>query len=349
MTQSWAEQYVDGTIERAWLELRLDLAERFAAILAGGEPASIELTTDAGRTLFVTVAEGHVVVGTGADVELSENVDEAAHAVYRILHEEWQVLHPVFLDSEAVVVPHVEEAPIVPVVPVLGRADSTATLQSWVETTLQEPIAEPLRVRPNGEIAWARGGARAVVSVRNRHWVEVWTVLATQVSFGKARAEIERLSRQYVGVSFVLRQDRLVMSRMVDASPFVPAHLHDALRLQLDLAGRLTGLQATLLRKRARQAQAAVVPPELVALLPSASRVPTSALVAEVRTRAGSTSTLRAWREVARREWRAARALPRGTDDPLGLSRRARISWMVLVRALDLALGAAGDDTQDVA
>ena len=55
-----------------------------------------------------------------------------------------------------------------------------------------------------------------------------------------------------------------------------------------------------------------------------------------------STAMLEAWREVCRREWRKARLLPRGADDPQRLNHRLRTGWMRLGRAVGLALEARG-------
>ena len=196
---SWSEQYVDAQVDRAWLELRMDLAERFAAGMAAGEMEPIDFFTETGECLSIEVdAEQVIIIGEG-HVVFSTNVDEAAYRVYEILHEEWQVVHPVFLDSDVVDVPAVEDNPTGAEVPTLGCADSKETLQAWVEATFQSLLDEPLRVHPDGAILWRRRrGLRPVfVNVRDQHWVEVWTVLATQVSFSKARRAIEKLSRRW--------------------------------------------------------------------------------------------------------------------------------------------------------
>lgn len=341
---SWSEHYVDRQVDKAWLGLRMNLAERFEAGLASGAMVPIDITAPTGETLSVNLVDDQVVVMAGDSVVVTENVDEAAYAVYEILHENWQVTHPVFLDSSAVEIPCIDDNPAGTVVPTLGTADSKATLQAWVVTTFQESCDEPLRVRPSGDIGW-RGlrGTAATVSVRDEHWIEVWSVLATEVGFKKARKVAERLSRRYTGVNFSFRRDMIVMSRMVDAGPFVPQHLTDALAMHLDLATKLSWVQEAVLRKRVKAAREQAVPGELMALLPSANRVATAALANQVGAAAGSSATLQAWREVCRRERRRARRLPRGADDPHRVNYRLRMGWTRLGRAIDVALELHGE------
>lgn len=341
----WGEKYVDGQIDRAWIDLRLALADRFEAALALGDMEPIDFTTAAGETLSVNLAEDHVVIVAGDSVVVSDNVDEAAYTVYKVLHDQWQVIHPVFLDSPVVEVPAVQDNPIGGPVPLLGRASSRDVLQHWVVSAFEEACGEPVKVAPNGDIGWlGQSSAAATVSVRDQNWIEVWSVLATEVSFKRARKVIERLSRRYPAVSFSLRRDVLVMSRMVDAGPFVAEHLMDALSMHLDLCQKLAWVREVAARKRVNHERAETVPAELLALLPSAGRVSTSVLAQRLAASADSTLTLESWRRVCRREWHKARQLPAGPDDPERLNHRLRVGWQRLGRAVAVALDSRRDD-----
>lgn len=121
------------------------------------------------------------------------------------------MVHPTSLQSELVSLPDVEAPPTVRV-PVLGRAESREQLPSWVIAVFQEGHAVPIKLTSNGDIAWCnQTGSGVVVSVRNQWWIEVWAVLARQVSFNKARKLMHRLSQRYAGVQFHLRQDTLLL------------------------------------------------------------------------------------------------------------------------------------------
>lgn len=339
MGTTWAERYVDRTLERRWLDLRVELADRLAAGLDGAWDRPITFERTDGEVLDVDIFDEAIVLGHGDLPEAYDNVDEAAHRAYEILHQEWAVIDPAFLTSELTETPPEADGGATVVVPALGKAQSREQLQAWVEATFQADLDGPLAVGSNGDLPWTGpNGARVVVSVRNQYFVEVWAILAERVSFKKAHRVIDQLDRKHPAVRFHLDQDTLVMSRVLDASPFVPEHLTDALSLHLELAGELSWVRPKVLRKRARTEQEATVPRELVAVLPTAYRVSLARLVAVLGEAAGDTSTLRTWLEVARRERRAARDLPRGEDDVHGMGRRARWAWLRVERALTQAI-----------
>lgn len=340
MQDTWAEAFVDKQMGRAWLAFRVDLADRMAVGLQDGWMEPMEITAPTGETVTVTVEDDRVLVMGAEEIIAKANVDEAAYAVFQLLHDEWCVVHPTFLQSDLVAVPQDEQVPPAGGVPVLGRAESGDQLHAWVISALQDGLSVPLKVAPNGDIPWRNRSGVVVVSVRNQYWVEIWTVLARQVSFKKARNLMPQLSKRYAGVRFHLQQDNLIMSRLVDASPFVPEHLVDALRLQLALSDRLDWVGERVLRKRAKERQDRVIDPSLAVLLPVAADLPMGSLCRAVRNAAGSSRTLARWRLVARQEWARARRLPRGESDPADVSRRLRTAWMRLARAIDLALEA---------
>jgi hypothetical protein len=344
---SWGEKYVDESIERAWLALRLQLADRLADALAAEDTRPIPFTAPGGGTITVLVDGGQVVILDGDSAEITDNVDEAAYTVYEILREDWEVIHPAFLDSPLVDAPDIDDHPAGTTDPTLGTAESQEVLQAWVEATLQEITDETLRVAPDGSVAWRTHGSPVIVRVRDRHWIEIWVALAWDVDAETARRLAHRLSRRHVAINFARRDGALIASRMVDAGPFAPRHVKDALRLHLQLAEELRWVQREARRmsgrdrKKGRRKGAKArrpVPPELVALLPSANRISSAALADEVRDRAGGDrSVLEAWREVARAEWVAVRR-SRRDDDPDQVIRRLGSAWLRLSRAIDAAL-----------
>lgn len=346
---TWAEQYVDQQVDQAWLALRMDLAERFEAGLATGEMNPIDITTPTGETVSVQVLDDQVVVMAGDEFRVTDNVDEAAFEVYSFLHDQWQVVHPVFLDSLVVEAPSVEDNPVGEVVPALGRAESKEQLQAWVVSTFNEDRTMPVRVSANGDINWrTRKGARVTVRVQNAGRIELFSVLAREVSFKKARKVIDEQSRRFFGLKFFLQRDTLVMSQIVIAYPFSGEQLNHALSTFMRNADDLGWVADKVLRKRVKQRRALEVPPKLMAFLPMATATPRAELSALLETASGSRATLGAWRAVAQREWLRARRLAALEPEFESIHKRAGLTWWRLRRAMDVVLEPV-DQQKDVA
>ncbi|MGE3326373.1 MAG: hypothetical protein AB7N61_13325 [Acidimicrobiia bacterium] len=266
MNDTWEARFVDKQVDRAWMDLRLRLADRFAAGMAGEDIEPLDITTATGETLSITVDDEYVVVVAGDNIYTTANVDEAAYTVFQVLHDDWQVVHPIFLDTEIVAATTIADNPVgqpAVAVPVLGSAESREQLQVWVEATFQEGLSEKLRVARNVDIPWAsRRGDPIVVSVRNDSRIELWTVLGREVSFKKARKAIDRLSAEYFGIKFYLRQDVLIMSRTLLAKPYVADHLTSALRDFTRVSDRLGGVAEEVLRERVKVERALVAEAE---------------------------------------------------------------------------------------
>lgn len=344
----WAEQYVDKQVENAWRVLRRDLADRFAVGVETGEMDDIDITTPDGRMLSIQVDEDVVVLMADDYFQVTANVDEAAYDACRLLQDDWQVIHPTFLNSEVIDVPTIDDNPIEARVPVLGQAETRDELHGWVVASFNDGRDEPIVVAPNGDIVWGSEQDRAVnVSVRTNCWIEVWTVIAAQVSFKKAHRVIDRLSRKHQPVKFALHQDRIIASRVLDAGPFVPQHLFDALGMHLKLVDELDWVADKVLRKRTREAKRRIAgprprpPAELLGLLPAARSLTASGLADAVRTAAGSQAALEAWLPLASHEWSAAQRLPRdAAADPYRVNARLLSAWRRLYRAIKTALEA---------
>lgn len=262
MNDTWEARFVDKQVDRAWMELRLRLADRIAAGMTSECGDQIDITTATGETLTVTVDDEYVVVVAGDIVHATASVDEAAYTVFQVLHDEWQVVHPAFLDTDLVEVAVVLDNSIgsSAIVPPLGIAESCEQLQVWVEATFQEGRTDKLKVARNGDIQWSgRRGEPVVVSVRNDSRIELWTVLGRQVNFKKARKTIDDLSATYFGLKFYLRQDVLIMSRTLVAKPFVADHLTSALHDFTRSSDRLSGVAGEVLRDRVKVERANLV------------------------------------------------------------------------------------------
>lgn len=262
MNNTWEARFVDNQVGRAWLDLRMRLADRFAAGLADGGIEPIDISTATGETLTVTVDDEYVVVVAGDDVYTTDNVDEAAYTVFQVLHD-WQVVHPVFLATDFIDVPAVEDNPIRVAAPVLGKAESKEQLQGWVVAAFSAGRTEPLRVDRNGDVPWrTRGGRSVMVKVRNAGRIELLTVLGRNVGFGKARKVIDELSRGYFGLKFFLVQDSLFMSQIVIAHPFSGEQLDAALRTFMSNTDELGWVADKVLRNRVKVERAKVADAE---------------------------------------------------------------------------------------
>lgn len=344
----WAEQYVDKQVEDAWRALRRDLADRFAVGVETGEMDDTDIATPDGRMLSIQVDEDVVVLMADDHFQVTANVEEAAYDVCRLLQHDWQVIHPMFLDSAVIDVPEVDDNPIGIRVPTLGFAETQDELHGWVVASFNDGRDEPIVVAPNGDIVWASDQQRAVsVSVRTNCWIEVWAVIATDVSLTRARRVVEKLSRKHPVVKFAIQHHRIIASRVLDTGPFVPQHLFDAVTMQLDLVDELGWVAGKLLRKRARESQRKIAgarprpPAELLRLLPAARSLTAAGLADAVRAAAGSQEVLEAWLPLASHEWSAARRLPRDSAaDPHRVNARLLSAWRRLYRAIKTALEA---------
>ncbi|WP_235738808.1 T3SS (YopN, CesT) and YbjN peptide-binding chaperone 1 [Nocardioides alcanivorans] len=263
MNESWEERFVDHQVDKAWLDLRLRLADRFAAALADGGMEGVGISGPTGQTLTVLVEDGRVVVVTDAlDTAATDNVDEAAHTIYRVLRDDWQVVHPAFLDTDLVEVP--AEAPREAAEPgpaaevrdglVMGTAESTEQLHTWVVASLSSWLNRRVKVNPDGTVVWnTRGGNLVVLRVHNAGRIELHAVLAREVGFKRAHELIDELSKKWFALKFFLERDSLIVSQLVIAQPFVPEQLVSALKAFLRDVDKLDWVQEKVERKRTQR------------------------------------------------------------------------------------------------
>jgi len=245
MKDSWEARFVDRQVARAWMAFRLRLAERFAAgIDEGMEPFDIETSTHKRMTLCLEGSS--VVIDLRTYSYLIPNVDEAAFTVFRILHDNWQVVHPAFLVSDALVAPDVvEESTLMPAP--AGYAESQEELLGWVVEAFQDDRDEKVQVTNMGTIEWATSrGEDVVVAVHNPARIEMWTVLARNVNPAKAHKEIASISAEYFPLKLYLRGNILVASSTVYARPFVAEHVTQNLGEFIALCDELKEVEAKI-------------------------------------------------------------------------------------------------------
>jgi hypothetical protein len=380
----YEERVVDRGVDQAWMQFRLRLADFLLTAgddpidlsfipegIDGENPPIVSLEAD-GVDLsvhIVTAEQPHGRFGLSAAdrwrlVELgmsiaagcpalfvpADQVDRAAHFVYVVLHEMWEVVHPSFVEIDGPddlrLIDEPEPEPAEPSGPVelpdVVHPTSRDELVAWVDATLTPEFGHLPNKFDNGDIGvHAQGSARATISVRSNQGIEVWTILAEEVRHKKAHRQIDRLSRKYPHHRFFLVQDDLVASLVVPAAPFVPAHLVDALNWTLSLSARLEHLELDLKRpKRRREAEKpSSTDPLLMSLFVSARRLSTAALVdAVTKLSEGSEAVLNAWFLEATFAKDNAKKIAAEQPDVNDVHARCVSSWRRVIRAINLAL-----------
>ncbi len=262
---SYEERVVDRGVDQAWMQLRLRLADLLASataeepigiaftplaagdgdeapaliVDADGTDISVRIVTDDPwiRVPSLIAAERWRLVELGMKIENggpvllvdANEVDRAAHYVYAVLHEMWEVVHPSFLaiDPE-------DSGSSTSRSPKRSRHRSRCRISSIRRRSSRSTSGSTPRSRRSSatrlsgtttatSASPARERSRAIVSVRSEHRIEVWTILAKDVDRKKAHRQIDRLSRQYSFHRFFVVNDMLVASIVLFADPFVPA------------------------------------------------------------------------------------------------------------------------------
>jgi hypothetical protein len=379
---SYEELVVDRGVDHAWMQFRLRLADHLAAA-SRDVPVAIAITPQAaddeapalileadGTDLVArietagqldarfrfTASERRLLVDLGMTIEDggpvllldAHEIDRAAHYVYAVLHEMWDVVHPSFLaidpeDLGLVDEPERDEEGTSVEVPSIIHPTSIESLNEWVDAALAPGFGHtPIRDGDGDICVHGQGSARAIVSVRSENRIEVWSILAREVDVAKAHREIDRLSQQYIFHRFFIVDDMLVVSMVLFADPFVPAHLHAALQGTLYVSGRLAGPAKRLEKPRSRGNRnntAADLDPRLMSLFVSGRRMQTAELVSTaVKLAKGSEATLQAWRERSIAAHAQAKKLFGEQGDVNDVHRWAVSSWRRVIRAIDLAL-----------
>ena len=291
--------------------------------------------------LGMRIENGGPVLLVGAD-----EVDRAAHYVYSILREMWDVVHPSFLAIDPEDLGLVDEPPTPDVkpreVPAMAHPGSVDELNEWVDLVLTPEFGHAPHRDDDGDICVSgEGDARAIVSVRSEVRIEVWTILAEDVDVRKAHELIDEWSQQYSFHRFFLVEDRLVASMVLFTNPFVPAHLLAALQGTLFVSGRLRRRAKRIERSKQRRRTSGRLEtdPRLMSLFVSARRVPTTELVDSAGTLSkGSEATLQQWRTQAVAAHADAKRALELQGEVQDMYRRSLSAWRRVIRALDLAL-----------
>ena len=390
---SYEERVVDRGVDRAWMQLRLRLADLLTSatidapvaisltpLAAGEEPPAVIIEAD-GTDLAVRidlaggldapfrfdVSERSRLAALGMRIEdggpvlllEADEVDRAAHYVYAILHEMWDVVHPSFLAIDPEDLGLVDEPPSVEARPVelpdMVRPASLESLNEWVDATLEPEFGHTPYRDDDGDICVnGQHDATAIVRVRSQNRIEVWTIVAHEVNRKKARREVDRLSRHYSFHRFFVVDDMLVASIVLFADPFVPAQLVKAAAghaVRQPAAPQPRQEARDSLRRRATSGNSMPdLDPRLMSLFVSARRMQTAELVeTAVNLADGSESTLQAWRAHSIAAQAEATRLFREQGDVNYVHRRSLSSWRRVIRALDLALAEVTAGSQDAA
>ena len=385
---SYAEQVVDRGVDRAWMQLRLRLADLLAGATVD-EPVAISITpqaADEDAPAVIIEADGtDLVVRIDLDGDLdwrfrfdsderarlaalgmrienggpvllvgADEVDRAAHYVYAILHEMWDVVHPSFLAIDPEDLGLVEEPPNEDSkpreLPALAHSGSLEELNEWVDLALTPEFGHAPHRDDDGDICVSgKGEARAIVSVRSESRIEVWTILAEDVDARKAHEVIDEWSQQYSYHRFFLVEDRLVASIVLFAAPFVPGHLVAALQGTLFVSGRLRRRAKRLERSKQRRRPSARLEPDprLMSLFVSARRVSTAELVEAAGTMSmGSEPVLQRWKAQSTAAHRDAKRALQAQGEVHDMYRRSLSAWRRVIQALDLALADVAPKSQ---
>lgn len=184
-----------------------------------------------------------------------EASDHMAHATVVALRDAYGVQHPVFLSPDhlaEVLTPHPEPLAADQVFDddaMTARTPASAAhLDEMVEAELTQIFGHAPFRDADGDIALRVGSAMVFLRTSHDHReLVVFSAIVHDVA-GRSRATevINDLNTEARMVKFHLQRDRVFVSLSVLTHPFVPAHLHQALRLMSELAD---GIDEELARK----------------------------------------------------------------------------------------------------
>ncbi len=348
---SYEEGVVDRSVESAWLQFRVRLAEHLVDLPQGD---LLDLRIDMGDRSATVVLRcwrdetQQLGVGVLFDIEGDlrtrpapglrrfgfrdnmrlvepDQVDSLVWSVERWLRLHRSVPHPSFVDvvdGELVLV----DPPLNLVSPATGpslpeavTATSPDDLRLWVERILTARLGHEPRRSENGSFLVNDEAGQIAIRVGRRPIVEVWSIVARKVDVRRARKHVARMNARFHFFSFALVGDRVIVSTTVNASPLCPEHLDRAITSTLDyLEDGAADLQAKLARregtKRDRpQHPQRTLTPELMLVVAAADDH--ASMIAIARDVSGdSLSTLSRWRTAARAQMMLARVGSRGSD-----------------------------------
>ncbi len=171
------------------------------------------------------------------DVERDE-FEDLAWMTVQALRDVYGVPHPMLLEADGVVDPPPEEqAPVDghecdPEAMVAVPAAGPDELQTLVDAALERTLGHEPHKDGDGDIPIHTDDSVVWVSVsRSTPAVDIWGfVLADVKDRDLGLHEVAVLNRDHDEVKFVLRDSCILAQLRVNALPFVPAHLHQALK-----------------------------------------------------------------------------------------------------------------------
>ncbi len=260
---NWSVKYVDDQIQKAWFDFKLRLAnfidqsptspvskigiqktdESEENQICLAERMLIDFVAPNERTVLVKVQDPMVDRGKiriEADGEpgpiLTSNVDEAAHLVFQILVNMWQVPHPSFLTSKnhPELLPKTTGEEAMKVAPDIGNADSPELISHWITSAINEldevemDAPEEGRLKGHGAI-----GHRFEIVLLSSGFIEISTLVDEDIGTLDFREWMSRDETVKFPVKFFLRETELWMKSVQVVSPFVKDHLKTMVYLHL--------------------------------------------------------------------------------------------------------------------
>ncbi|AXT85116.1 hypothetical protein C6I20_07930 [Aeromicrobium sp. A1-2] len=258
---TYEEEVVDRSVDAAWLQLRVRLADHLAALPVGHafslvvdrhagaysthivlskrtDETQVQVKQDVTGSLKRYSAPGFSRAGFRGGALRVDNaeVDAIALAITSLLRDALAVVHPAFVevhDPAGLVLvdpPRQLVAPRPPTafdgeMPTVVEPGSYDELCDWVDRVLL-PMAQDGE-RERGAFIPLRGkGVQAWVRVATTDpVVEVWAHLASGIDLAKAHARLAGLAAEHRYFRFLIQKDRLYAVATVQAAPFAPRHL----------------------------------------------------------------------------------------------------------------------------
>lgn len=337
---TYEELVVDRSVEAAWLQFRVRLADHLAQMgeddelvltapraaesrhirlhLSAGEAETLRLSLSFGivgernadRRLLIKSRMAEIGLTAGSLVLGRNQVDRMAQVTERSLRELFGLVHPSFVDVKSADLVLVDEPtplvspPPAPELPDVVTVHSQEELAGWVDRALEPVFGHTPRKDDRGNIWVNRGDHRLVIRISaDRPIVDLSAVIAKDVDIRKARKQVHRLNDKFYFYRFFVSGDRLMMATTVSARPFAPQHVVEAMNMMLSwLQRRAPKLQAKLLRTEPPVQEA---PNGIDADLILLYGAPTTALACALAK--GDRATLSEWRSKARTAERNAK------------------------------------------
>jgi len=329
---SYEEMVVDRSVEAAWLEFRVRVADHLAA-MDEADYVRLGLTDGAGDPTDHVMIRSYGLRGFTVTWQWADGADRPGARHRRairvtraridayVLRLSGVLLaagapHPSFvhvLEGDLVLVDSPVETtptPALPTLPVSVMPTSHDELVEWVDRTLTERLGRLPRKRDDGSIGIFRSDdARLTIRIsRSRPIIEVWATVAKDVDVRKARKLLPKLNASFHFFAFSLVGDRVTVATTVDAKPFCPEHLDRAIDSTFDYLEEAAGDVRAKLTRKAPRADLAdnAIDPDL--LLVYGVHTDAEAMIEMARALTGSSRTaLEGWRQAALEAGRAAR------------------------------------------